>query len=183
MSPDVEGLMYDSPRYSPYIVYAYRDFYGLEVIDPAGVFLPDWLPSFEEDVTSKCIDGVFSHYANDAARLFTTEFRDALYNDRLGEAFPQFKARLDLNDSNDKSYPSVPMLLLHGAADPIVKVRTIEAFVSNLCSQGHNVTYSLYPGVNHFQTRQGSFSDTIQWMQQILDGDTPASNCSSGAAP
>jgi len=183
MSPDVEGLMYDSPQYSPYIVYAYRDFYGKEVIDPADVFLPNWLPAFEEDVTSKCIDGVFDHYANDASRLFTPEFRDALYGDRLAEAFPQFKAQLDLNDSSDKSYPSVPMLLLHGAADPIVKVRTIEAFVSNLCSQGHDVTYRLYPGINHFQTRQGSFSDTLLWMQQILDGDVPSSTCSTGAAP
>jgi hypothetical protein len=182
MSPDVEGLMYDSPRYSPYIVYAYRDFYGEDVINPADVFLPKWVATFTEDVTSMCIDDVFDHYANDGARLYTPEFRDALYNDRLSEAFPEFKAKLDLNDSNNKSYPSVPMLLQHGAADPIVKVHTIEAFVSDLCRQGHNVTYRLYPGLDHFQTRQGCFDETIQWMQQVLDGDVPPSNCSSYAA-
>jgi len=183
MSPDVEGLMYDSPRYSPYIVYAYRDFYGEQIVDPADVFLPKWLSAFEEDATTKCIDDVFAYYANDASRLFTPEFRDALYNDRLAQVAPQFKEQLDLNDSNNKAYPAVPMLLLHGAADPIVKVRTIQAFVSNLCSMGHSVTYRLYPGITHFQTRQGGFGDTMRWMEQILGGDIPASDCSSAAIP
>lgn len=183
MSPDVEGLMYDSPEYSPYIAYAYRDYYGPEVVDPAGLFLSNWLPTFDQDVTTKCIDDVFSYYANDPARLYTPEFRNALYKDGLGQAFPEFKAYLDLNDCNDKVYPSVPMLLLHGAADPIVKVHTIQAFVSNVCGQGHDVTYRLYPGINHFQARQASFGDTMKWMRQILAGDVPTSSCGRVAAP
>jgi dienelactone hydrolase len=183
MSPDVEGLMYDSPQYSPYIVYAYRDFYGAEVIDPADVFLPNWLSTFQEDVTSKCIDDVFEFYSNDPARMYTNAFREALYNDRLAEAFPLFKEKLDTNDSSHKVYTAVPSILLHGAADPIVQVHTIEAFVSYICGEGKNVTYNLYPGVNHFQTRQHSFADTLLWMQYILDGNTPTSNCPGAAAP
>ncbi len=181
MSPDVEGLMSDSPRYSPYIVYAYRDAYGAETIDPALVFQPHWLETFDQDVTSKCIDEVFSYYSNDPARLYTSEFRQALYNGRLAERYPAFKAQLDANDSNDKAYPSVPVLLLHGGADPIVKPRTIQSFVSNLCSQGLNVTYNLYPGIDHFQSRQCSFLDTLTWMDDILAGNTPTSSCSSRA--
>jgi pimeloyl-ACP methyl ester carboxylesterase len=176
-SPDVEGLMLDSPRYSPYIVYAYRTFYGLDTIDPADVFLPNWLVAFDEDVTSKCIDDVFEYYPNDPARLFTPEFRAALYGDRLADEYPRFKALLDLNDSSYKEYGSIPILLLHGAADPIVQVRTIEAFRSYLCGEGKNVSYKLYPGVNHFMTRQYGFVDTLTWMQTILNGDSPASNC------
>jgi pimeloyl-ACP methyl ester carboxylesterase len=176
-SPDVEGLMFDSPRYSPYIVYAYRDFYGADTVDPADVFLPNWLATFDEDVTSKCIDDVFEHYANDPARLYTPEFRAALYSDRLADEYPRFKAMLDLNDSSYKAYGSIPILLLHGAADPIVQVRTIEAFRSYLCGEGKNVTYKLYPGVNHFQTRQYGYIDTLTWMQTILNGDSPTSNC------
>jgi hypothetical protein len=182
MSPDVEGLMYDSPRYSPYIIYAYRDFYGSEIVDPAEVFLPKWLPTFQDDVTTKCIDEVFEHYSNDPARMYTPRFRDALYNDRLADEFPLLKARLDANDSNQKAYPSVPLILLHGAADPIVRVRTIEEFVSYLCGEEKNVTYNLYPRVNHFQTRQYSFLDTLMWMEYILDGNTPTSNCRNAAA-
>jgi dienelactone hydrolase len=181
MSPDVEGLMYDSPRYSPYIVYAYSDFYGADIIDPADVFLPNWLPTFADDVTSMCIDEVLQHYSDDPARMYTPEFRDALYNDRLAEKFPAFKAKLDANDCNYKAYPSVPVVLWHGAADPIVKVRTIQAFASYMCSQGVNVTYKLYPGVNHFQTRQFSFVDTLIWMRYILDGNNPTSSCPDAA--
>lgn len=181
MSPDVEGLMVDSPRYSPYIVYAYRDAYGVEIIDPAEVFQPHWLATFDQDVTSKCIDEVFSYYSNDPGRLYTPEFRQALYNDRLAERYPAFKAQLDANDSNSKAYPSLPLLLLHGGGDPIVKPRTIRSFVSYLCSQGQNVTYNLYPGVDHFQTRQCSFVDTLTWMEYILAGNTPTSSCANQA--
>ena len=177
MSPDVEGLMFDSPRYSPYIVYAYRDFYGTDTVDPAEVFLPQWLGTFEEDVTSKCIDDVFEYYPNDPVQLYTPEFRSALYNDRLADEYPRFKTMLDLNDSSYKAYGSIPILLLHGADDPIVQVRTIAAFRSYLCGEGQNVTYKLYPGVNHFATRQYGFVDTLTWMQSILNGDSPASNC------
>ena len=55
-APDVEGLMYDSPRYTPYIVYAYRDFYGEQIISFQDVLLPNWISTFEQDVTSLCID-------------------------------------------------------------------------------------------------------------------------------
>jgi pimeloyl-ACP methyl ester carboxylesterase len=181
MSPDVEGLMYDSPRYSPYIVYAYRDFYGDEVINPVDVFQPHWLEAFEEDVKAKCIDEALTYYSDDPARMYTNRFRDALYNDRLAEEFPLFKEELDANDSSQKAYTTVPALFLHGAADPIVKVGTIEQFVSYVCQQGVNVTYNLYPGINHFQIRQGSFDDTLRWMEYILDGNTPVSNCTNVA--
>lgn len=180
-APDVEGLMFDSPRYAPYIVYAYRDYYGPDTVDPADVFLPNWLEAFDEDVTSRCIDNVFEYYPNDPARMYTPEFRAALYGDRLAEAFPRFKAALDLNDSSFKTYGSMPILLVHGAADPIVQVRTIEALRSYLCGEGKNVTYKLYPGINHFMTRQYGFVDTLTWMQTILNGEMPASNCPGAA--
>jgi len=180
-SPDVEGLMCDSPRYSPYIVYAYRDAYGPDIIDPAEVFQPHWLETFDQDTTTKCVDEALSYYSDDPARLYTPAFRQALYNDRLAEAYPAFKAELDANDSNDKTYPFLPILILHGAADPIVKQHTIQSFVSYLCSQGENVTFKLYSGVNHFQARQNSFLDTLTWMGQVLEGNIPAANCPNQA--
>ena len=186
-APDVEGLMYDSPRYAPYIVYAYRDFYGEDIIDPARVFLPRWLPTFDEDVTSKCIDECFEYYPNDAVRLLTPEFRDALYNGRLGEAFPAFKEKLDLNYSGNGVNPDVPAIILHGGADDIVQLRTVERFIGRLCEAGKDVIYNRYAGVNHFQTRQHSYSHTLDWMKAVLEGNTPASICSAppltGALP
>ena len=62
-APDVEGLMYDSPRYAPYIVYAYRDYYGEQIIDPQDVFLERWMETYDQDV-NRCIDDVLTYYAN-----------------------------------------------------------------------------------------------------------------------
>lgn len=176
-APDVEGLIHDSPLYGPYVIYAYRDFYGQEIIDPADVFLPYWLSTFESDVTTKCIDDALSYYANVPTRIYTPKFCDALYNNRLGELFPAFKEKLDANNSSGRAYPPVPVIILHGAADPIVQVNTIKKFINYMCAADGNVTYRLYPGVDHFQTRQYSFVDTLTWMQNIVDGNIPPSNC------
>jgi hypothetical protein len=176
-APDVEGLMYDSPRYAPYIVYAYRQFYGADVVDPARVFLPRWLPTFEPDVTSKCIDEVLNYYPNDAARLLTPEFSEALYNHRLTEAFPAFKEKLDLNYVGNGVSGSAPAVIMHGGADDIVRVRTVERFIGQMCDAGKDVSYNLFMGVNHFQTRQYSFVRTLDWMKAVLDGSPPESIC------
>ena len=174
---DVEGLIYDSPRYAPYIVYAYRDFYGVDVVDPKEVLLPTWLPTFDADVTSKCIDEVFTYYPNDATRLLTPEFRDALYNDQLSEAFPAFKEKLDLNYVGYEVNPATPALILHGTGDDIVQLRTVERFINRLCDAGKSVSYNRYVGVTHFQTRQYSYANTLDWMKAVLDGDAPESIC------
>jgi len=181
-SPSVERLMCDSPRYGPYVVYAYRDFYGDEVIDPANVFLSKWLLTFESDVTSKCIDDVLDYYSDDPVRMYVAEFRDALYNDRLAEVFPVFKEKLDTNCSGQMVDTAVPAIILHGGADLIVKLGTVERFVAQICGAEKNVTYRTYPGVDHFQTRQHSFVDTLRWMQDVLDGNIPASTCPNFAA-
>jgi pimeloyl-ACP methyl ester carboxylesterase len=175
-APDVEGLMYDSPRYAPYIVYAYRDYYGEQVIDPQDVFLERWMATYDQDVT-KCIDDVLTYYANTPQGLYTTRFRNALYKGQMAAEFPEFKAMLDLNYSGREVNASTPAIVLHGAADPIVQLPTVNRFVTSMCEQGKSVTYRLYPGIDHFQTRQYSMVDTLSWMQEILEGNPPASDC------
>ena len=49
--------------------------------------------------------------------------------------------------------------------------------VTGCASSGKGHSYKLYPGVNHFQTRQFGFVDTLTWMQTILNGESPTSNC------
>jgi hypothetical protein len=73
----------------------------------------------------------------------------------------------------------VPIILFHGEADTIVTPATHDNFVARLCNLGKNVSYKLYPDVNHFQTRQFSFIDSVTWMQNILSGQFPDSQCSA----
>ena len=176
VAPDVEGLMCDSPLYAPYIVYAYRSYYGEQIVDPHDFFQERWMTTFDQDVT-KCIDHTLRYYPNTHEAMYTPQFREALQNDQVGVAFPEFKAMLDLNYSGRVVNPSTPALILHGDADPIVKLRTVEPFVQRLCEEGKRVTYRVYPDVNHFTIRQSSHLDTLAWMEGILAGNAPVSDC------
>jgi dipeptidyl aminopeptidase/acylaminoacyl peptidase len=73
----------------------------------------------------------------------------------------------------------VPVVLFHGEADDIVSPNTLDHFVARLCNLGKSVNYKLYPQINHFQTRQASFVDSVNWMRNVLNGQVPESQCSS----
>jgi acetyl esterase/lipase len=176
VAPDVEGLMCDSPLYAPYIVQAYRAYYGEQVLNPEDFFQERWMATFDQDVT-QCIDHALKYYPNTHETMYTPRFREALQNDRLAVEFPELKAMLDLNYAGREVNPATPAIILHGAADPIVQLRTVEPFVRRLCEEGKSVTYRVYPGVNHFTIRQNSHLDTLAWMRDILAGNMPASDC------
>ena len=173
---DVTALLRDSPYFAPYLLYAYADFYGRDRVDPARLLHPRWLPTLAADVTTRCIDAMPGYYGNDPRQLYHPTFFDALYGNRLGEAFPALKEVLDPN-STGLAPSRVPVLVLQGTADPIVPPRTQQAFVEKLCAAGGRVTYLTYPNVHHFHTRQVGFKDTLAWMETILAGGAPRSVC------
>ncbi len=129
IAPDVEGLMNDSPLYAPYIVYAYRDYYGEQIINPYDFFQEQWMATFEQDVNQVHRRTSWVITPTHTQRMYTPRFRDALQNDRLAVEFPEFKAMLDLNYIGREVNPSTPAIILHGDADPIVQLRTVEPFV------------------------------------------------------
>ncbi|MCK6624025.1 MAG: lysophospholipase [Anaerolineae bacterium] len=176
-APNVEALLRERPPLAPYIIYAYLNYYG-DVISPEAVFLPNWLPTFYTDAASKCVDEAYEYYPEDPKLLYRPEFMEALYGDRLAEKFPDFKQALDFNYVGDSLNTNVPVVLFHGEADTIVTPDTHDRFVARLCNLGKNVSYKLYPEINHFQTRQASFVDSLTWMRNILSGQLPASQCS-----
>lgn len=176
-APSVEALLRERPPLAPYIVYAYSTYYGPYVIAPENVFLPQWLPTFTQDVTSKCVDEVYQYYPQEPSLLYRPEFLNALYGGQLIGNFAAFKQVLDLNFVGASVNAGTPALLLHGATDAIVTPQTNEAFMAHICGLGKRVTYYLYPGVDHFTTRQHSFVDTLAWMQEILNGGIPRSDC------
>ena len=176
VAPDVEGLMCDSPLYAPYIVQAYRAYYGDQIVNPQDLFQERWMATFDRDVTM-CIDDALGYYPNTHETMYTTRFREALQTDRLAAEFPEFKALLDLNYAGREVNASTPTIILHGEADPIVRLRTVEPFVRRLCEAQKNVTYRVYPGVNHFKIRQASHLDSLAWMEAVQAGETPSSEC------
>jgi predicted esterase len=177
-APSVEALMRERPPLAPYIVYSYLNYYGGDVIEPELVFLSNWIPTFYNDASTKCVDEAYSYYPEDPRLLYRPEFIEILYGDRLGEIFPAFKQALEMNYVGDSPDTNVPVVLFHGAADSIVTPQTYERFIARLCNIGANVSYKLYPEINHFQTRQVSFADSVNWMRNIMNGQAPESQCS-----
>lgn len=177
-APNVEALLRERPPLAPYIIYSYLNYYG-DIINPEAVFLPNWLATFYADASTKCVDEAYEYYPEDPKLLYRPEFIEALYGDRLAETFPAFKEVLETNYVGSSPDTSVPVILFHGEADTIVTPETHERFVARLCNLGKNVSYKLYPEINHFQTRQFSFVDSITWMRNILSGQSPESQCSA----
>ena len=173
-------LFKEAPVFSPYIVQAYRDFYGPQVIDPADVFQDRWLTRFETDVLSRCVDGLFSYYSSNARQMYRPEFREALYTDRLQTLAPAFKAALEDNTPGlSPAGVDIPALILQGTADQIVTPPSQRQFALNLCKLGNHVTYRSYPAVDHANIRWASFRDTINWIASTAGGDLPQSSCAS----
>ena len=101
-----ELLLQEDPIFGPYIVYAYRDFYGEELIDPADVYLPDWVPDFDNAVLSKCVDEIFFYYSHSARRMYVPEFREVLYEGQLADVFPRFAEKLAENAAGLSGAPT-----------------------------------------------------------------------------
>jgi dienelactone hydrolase len=174
---NIETLLREDPVFSPYIIYAYRDFYGDEIIDVADVFLPRWVPTFGSDVLSKCVDDIFYYYSRSAREMYTPRFREILYGDRLDQVYPLFAAKLSANHAGVSGGSRIPVLILQGTADTVVTPDSQRAFKDQLCEQGNVVTYLEYPAVPHVEIRWTSFSDTLSWMRRIVNGDIPETDC------
>lgn len=174
---NVETLMRESPIFTPYLIYAYRYFFGADVIKPADVFLDPWLTNFDQDVLTNCVDNIFVYYSNDPQAMYRPAFRTALLNGTLGDSYPLFKAVLDANYAGTFGGFDIPVAFFQGTADYIVTPTSQQQFAALLCEQGQPVTYVTLPAVQHANTRQVSFKATMAWMRGIAGGQTPQNNC------
>jgi hypothetical protein len=174
---NVETLMRESPLFTPYLIYAYQFFYGSEVITPAQVFTQNWLPTFAQDVNTKCVDEIFVYYSNDPLAMYQPAFRRVLENDELADELPLFKTVLDANYAGTFGGFDIPVVFFQGTADGTITPRAQQQFAQDLCERGQPVTYVALPTVRHVDTRQRSFGATLEWMRTLADGGTVENNC------
>lgn len=174
---NVETLMRESPIFTPYLIYAYQFYYGGEVITPQQVFTQNWLPTFVQDVATKCVDEIFVYYSNDPVAMYNDAFLNALNNNELADRFPLFKTVLDANYAGTFGGFEIPAVFFQGTADATVTPRAQQQFAQDLCAQEQPVTYVSLPTVRHVDTRQRSFLATLEWMQTIVEGEMPENNC------
>jgi pimeloyl-ACP methyl ester carboxylesterase len=172
-------LLQEDPIFGPYLIYAYRDFYGEEIVDPAEVYLPRWISEFEDDVLSLCVDEILYYYSHSARRMYVDEFREVLYEGRLAAVYPEFAEKLDANASGLAGGTDIPVLILQGTADTVITPPSQRAFMDQLCARGHSVTWIEYEAASHADTRWRSYDDALAWMADAVQGSVPSSDCPS----
>lgn len=170
-------LLQEDPIFGPYLVYAYRDFYGEDIIDPAEVYQPAWVPDFAGDVLSICVDEIFSTYSHSARRMYVDAFRGVLYDGRLAAVYPEFAAQLEANTAGLGGGTDIPVLLLQGTADTVITPPSQRRFMDQLCALGNSVTWDEYTGVDHAGIRWSSFGSVLAWMDDVREGTVPRSDC------
>jgi hypothetical protein len=174
-----ELLLQEDPIFGPYLVYAYRDFYGEDIIDPAEVYLPTWVSNFEEVVLSTCVDAMFYTYSHSARRMYDPEFRQVLYDGQLAAVYPEFAEKLAVNTVGFGDDTDISVLFLQGTADTVITLPSQQAFMNKLCELGNSVTWSVYGGATHADIRWRSYNDVLAWMEDIAQGNVPSSDCPS----
>lgn len=173
---NVLRLMKESPHLAAYIVVAYQDTYGKNVVNEKDILQDKWLPTLFSDAITKCITEVSNYYPPVGQQIYKKVFLESLQQDLQTGNYEAFREALERN-STGLTKTDVPALVLQGGADPIVTNDTQEKFIRASCQAGNIITYRNYPGVHHFQTRQVSFHDTLQWMKERLEGKTVENNC------
>ena len=71
----------------------------------------------------------------------------------------------------------LPILVVHGDADPVVPPALSQLFHDRVCALGQRIERRLYPGADHGSVIGRSFDDVRAWMQDRLDGEPPPSTC------
>jgi dienelactone hydrolase len=176
-SIDVRALLAEGPYYAPFVVTSFAHIYGHDVVEPAAILAPRWLPTLEQTATSICVSRAQQVYPFDIDAMYTPAFAAALRAGTLAEHFPAFDAVLRANRPGFSGH-GIPALLVQGEQDVIVRNGSQERTAQDLCASGSNVLYVNVPGARHRDTRPAGFAAAVEYIFARADGVPPPSNCS-----
>ncbi len=174
---DVADMLLANPYFGPYLVYAYSQVYGGDRVDPAELLQAHFAQSLEADVLGHCVDEIFNYYGADPQAIYSPGFLEALRTHDFEGDYASFGGLL-VENSSGLTGSDVPALILQGTSDTVVFPSEQEAFIAQACAAGERITYVSYANVDHFQTRQFGYRDTLSWIQGVLGGSEPRSDCS-----
>ncbi len=89
---------------------------------------------------------------------------------------PAWTARIAENTPDPKLL-RVPMFIGQGAKDQVVYPPTVQAFAKSVCENGTPVFFKFYENAGHIDLPKYATADTLSWMQELLQGKPPPSNC------
>ncbi|GGM50435.1 alpha/beta fold hydrolase [Microbacterium saperdae] len=72
---------------------------------------------------------------------------------------------------------TVPVFVGQGLADELVEPKATEDYVALLCSQGADIAFHRYPGVNHGLAAYAALPEMLLWLSTVTSGRTPSTTC------
>ena len=109
--------------------------------------------------------------------MYTPEFREVLYDNRLADVYPEFAEQLAANTAGLGGGEDIPVLILQGTADTVITPPSQQAFMDELCALGNAVTLLEYEAASHADIRWRSYADALGWMADTVQGNAPRSDC------
>jgi predicted esterase len=174
-SGDLDTLFRSFHYTAPWVVRAYEAVYPGQV-DRYDVLVAAYADALDADARRLCILGAQSHYPVDPEFLYTPEFHAALFGGTLGEAFPEWRALFDANDTGVRPH-GLPVAIFQGVDDPVAPLPSQDALVARLCENGSPVRYANYLRTRH-ETRYIGFREALAWMRGLTADMPPPNDCS-----
>ncbi len=181
--------------FGPFVLVSYQDWYKHNYpIDK--ILMPQWSQNLRTDVLRECIDTADRFWPNNigtnrSALVYTPEFIAAAKTGNIANNpnYRQFAADMAKNITGSIQRVT-PVLLNQGLHDNVILPVQSQAAFKRFCSTGNKVTYRRYDKspyaiqaynptglVDHYQTMNASFKDTLAWMNSIITGQAPPNNC------
>ncbi|MBI5666892.1 MAG: hypothetical protein HZC41_02700 [Chloroflexi bacterium] len=164
------------PPFAPYRMVVWSAYYGSDQVPLAELFADRWLPTLEADALQLCVNEAVIYFSADPETLFRPKFLQALRSGTLDRDFPALHRLLELNSPGN--VPShVPALIVQGTDDNRIPMPVHDGFLRRTCAAGNRVTTLVYEDATHAATRRISYRDVLNWMQSVINGETPPNNC------
>ncbi len=167
----------------PYVLAAYRDYYGITT-QPSLMLNEPFATSFSED-TKRCIDQLETKTARYSAALtqpisvYQPAFVQAMQYGSIDSYAPEFAAKMTANLAGNWA-SAAPVLMIGGNLDAVVRPDSQTEMVKRLCAADTgSVQLQMYPTGTHYNTMALGRFASLQWLSQIVNGNKPTSQCES----
>jgi hypothetical protein len=178
----VEQTMNDVTRgsildwFGPFVLTSYADYYHNDY-NVTQILQSRWANSLTNDVTSHCVDSVYSYWGHDSAKVYLPEYLSAIANGTLSQLYPVLTQDLQKNATGTEP-TATAKLINQGRLDVVVLPGQAEAALPTMCqmSQGP-VRLKVYPSATHFNTMVVSLNDTLAWLKAVRSGEKLPTSC------
>jgi hypothetical protein len=160
------------------------------------ILQPKFAKNFKTDAQSLCIDAFTKLWPsnrgqNRSAEVYTPEFSSVAKKLNIAEnpIYQSFSTDLAKNIVGNVKTDR-PKLINHGIHDDVVLVTQSQHGFERMCVKGNTVKFNKYDTspnaiqgynpsgrVDHYQTMNASFKDTLAWMQNIIAGKKAPTSC------